>query len=96
MILCGRSQERLEQALEKIEHSLNELAQWEIISDHEVTPALQRLQTTTDLKVAAADADLILESVIEVLEIKENLFSELDTSCPDRTVCASNTSSLLF
>ena len=95
VILCGRSEERLEQALEKIKHSLNELAQWELIPDNEVMPALQRLQTTTDLKVAGSDADLILESVIEVLEVKQNLFSELDTICPDRTIFASNTSSLL-
>ncbi|MBW2410448.1 MAG: 3-hydroxyacyl-CoA dehydrogenase family protein [Deltaproteobacteria bacterium] len=95
VILCGRSEERLEQALEKIEHSLNELAQWELISDREIKPALQRLQTTTDLKVAASETDLVLESVVEVLEVKENLFSELDRISPDRTIFASNTSSLL-
>jgi 3-hydroxybutyryl-CoA dehydrogenase len=33
--------------------------------------------------------------VVEVLEVKEKLFSELDTICPDRTIFASNTSSLL-
>jgi 3-hydroxybutyryl-CoA dehydrogenase len=95
VILCGRSEERLEQAVEKIEQSLNELAQWDLISDKEISPALQRLQTTTDLKVAASDTDLIVESVVEVLEIKNNLFSELDTISPDRTILASNTSSLL-
>jgi 3-hydroxybutyryl-CoA dehydrogenase len=95
VILCGRSEERLELALEKIEHSLNELAQWELISDKEVKPALQRLQTTTDLKVAGSDTDLVLEAVAEVLEVKQDLFSELDTICPERTIFASNTSSLL-
>ncbi len=95
VILCGRSEERLEQALEKIEHSLNELTQWELIPDQEIKPALQRLQTTTDLKAAASDTDLILESVVEVLEIKESLFCELDTISPDHTIFASNTSSLL-
>ena len=95
VILCGRSEERLEQALEKIEHSLKELAQWEMISENEVAPALQRLQTTTDLKTAGSGTDLILESVVEVLEVKEKLFSELDAICPDHTIFASNTSSLL-
>ena len=95
VILCGRSEERLKQALEKIEHSLNELAQWEIISKDSVRPALDRLQTTADLAEAGSDADLIVESVVEVLEVKEKLFSELDAICPDRTLFASNTSSLL-
>ena len=95
VILCGRSEERLKQALEKIEHSLNELAQWEIISEDTVRPALDRLQTTTDLTQAGSHADLIVESVVEVLEVKEKLFSKLDAICPDRTLFASNTSSLL-
>ena len=93
VILCGRSEDRLEQALEKIEHSLKELAQWEMISENEVAPALQRLQTTTDLKAAGSGADLILESVVEVLEVKEKLFSELDTICSRHAVLTTNTSS---
>jgi len=95
VILCGRSEKRLQQTLEKIEHSLNELAQWEIISEDAVSPALKRLTTTTDLTKAGSDADLIVESIVEVLEVKEKLFSQLDTICPERTIFASNTSSLL-
>jgi 3-hydroxybutyryl-CoA dehydrogenase len=95
VVLCGRSEERLEQALEKIEHSLSELAQWELISDEEVRPTLLRLQTTADLGTAGSDADLVVESVVEVLEVKESLFSKLDAICPDQTIFASNTSSLL-
>jgi 3-hydroxybutyryl-CoA dehydrogenase len=95
VILCGRSEERLQQALEKIEHSLNELAQWEIISEDTVRPALGRLTVTTDPTKAGSDADLIVECIVEVLEVKEKLFSELDAICPDRTIFASNTSSLL-
>jgi 3-hydroxybutyryl-CoA dehydrogenase len=95
VVLCGRSEERLKQAQEKIERSLDELARWELISDEEIRPALQRLQTTADLEAAGSDADLIVESVVEVLETKENLFSKLDAICPDQTIFASNTSSLL-
>ena len=65
--LCGRSQERLEQALKKIERSLNELAQWGIISQDTVQPALDRLQITTDLTQAGSNADLIVEAIVEVL-----------------------------
>jgi 3-hydroxybutyryl-CoA dehydrogenase len=95
VILCGRSEERLKQALEKIERSLYELAQWEVISEDTVQPALDRLQITTDLTDAGSNADLIVEAIAEVLEVKEKLFAELDIICPDRTIFASNTSSLL-
>lgn len=95
VILCGRSAPRLNQAMQKIERSLNELAQWEIISKATVEPAMGRLQTTTELTQAGSDADLIIEAIVEVREVKEKLFSRLDSICPARTIFASNTSSLL-
>jgi len=42
----------------------------------------------------AANVDFVLEAVPEALDLKRMLFSELDDLCPDRTVFASNTSSL--
>jgi len=51
------------------------------------------------LKVAerlrdASDVDFVIEAVPEALDLKRLVFSELDDLCPDRTVFASNTSSL--
>ncbi len=42
----------------------------------------------------AANADFVIEAVPEALDLKRMVFSELDDVCPDRTVFASNTSSL--
>jgi 3-hydroxybutyryl-CoA dehydrogenase len=95
VMLCGRSEDRLQEAMTKIERSLVELAQWEIISENDVAPSLERLQTTTDLTTAGSFADLIVEAIVEELEIKNELFSRLDTIAPDRTIFASNTSSIL-
>ncbi|MBW1889857.1 MAG: 3-hydroxyacyl-CoA dehydrogenase family protein [Deltaproteobacteria bacterium] len=93
--LCGRDENRLEEAMEKIENSLQELAQWELISKDEIDPALSRLVTTTDLEAAGSGADFIVESIVEVLEVKEKLFARLDAICPQHTILASNTSSLM-
>ena len=41
-----------------------------------------------------ADVDFVIEAVPEALDLKRMVFSELDDLCPDRTVFASNTSSL--
>lgn len=48
----------------------------------------------TGEKELSGNADLLIEAVAENLEIKRNLFRELDTICPARTVFATNTSSL--
>ena len=95
VMLCGRSEDRLQEAMTKIERSLVELVEWEIILENDVAPSLERLQTTTDLTEAGSFADLIVEAIVEELEIKNALFSKLDTIAPDRTIFASNTSSIL-
>jgi 3-hydroxybutyryl-CoA dehydrogenase len=40
------------------------------------------------------DCDLIIEAVVEDLKAKNEMFSALDKLCPERTILASNTSSL--
>ena len=54
---------------------------------------LGRIRTTTRL-ADLADADLIIEAVTENLELKNEMFRELDTVCGEHTIFASNTSSL--
>lgn len=49
----------------------------------------------TDPATAAADVDLVSESVPEDPTLKARVFAELDAHCPERTIFASNTSSLL-
>ena len=78
VILCGRSEERLQQALQDMERNLRELAEWDIISIDAVKPALNRIKTTTSLEAAGSDADLVVESIIEDLEVKQQLFKDLD------------------
>jgi 3-hydroxybutyryl-CoA dehydrogenase len=41
-----------------------------------------------------AECDLVLESVVEDLDAKKHLFTELDRICPDGTILATNTSTL--
>lgn len=55
---------------------------------------MDRVTGTTDLTMAARDADLVIEAVIEVLEIKKQVFQELSAVCKKETVFASNTSGL--
>jgi 3-hydroxybutyryl-CoA dehydrogenase len=63
------------------------------ISEEEKVAITGRIKGALDLKFGA-DADIVIEAIIEKIEIKKELFRELDQICPSNTVLASNTSSL--
>lgn len=54
---------------------------------------LSRISGTTDMNMAE-DCDLIVEAAVENMEIKKQIFKELDSICKPETILASNTSSL--
>ncbi|MCG8619719.1 MAG: 3-hydroxybutyryl-CoA dehydrogenase [Desulfobacterales bacterium] len=60
----------------------------------EADAVLDRITGTTDLNMAARDADLVIEAIIEIMDIKKQVFQELDTICKKEALFASNTSGL--
>jgi 3-hydroxybutyryl-CoA dehydrogenase len=64
------------------------------ISAQERDAQLGRISVAPSLDEAARDADLVVEAVFEDEKVKQDLFAELDGAAPDRTVFASNTSSI--
>lgn len=64
------------------------------VEEREVSSTLGRIRFETDLAEATSDADLAIEAVPESLELKRDVFGELDARCPTGAVLASNTSSL--
>ena len=54
---------------------------------------IDKISFTTELD-ELADADLVIEAAIENMEIKRNIFAELDAICKPETILASNTSSI--
>jgi 3-hydroxybutyryl-CoA dehydrogenase len=63
------------------------------ITNQDKEAALSRIKTTPSLK-SFRDCNLIIETVIENLEVKKKLFTELDEICPKHAILATNTSSL--
>jgi 3-hydroxybutyryl-CoA dehydrogenase len=59
----------------------------------EADAAVGRITTTIELD-AAADADIVVEAVFEKLEVKTEVFRELDRLCKDDTILATNTSAI--
>ncbi len=54
---------------------------------------LERIGSSTDMLSAVADADVVIEAVPENMDTKKRLYRELDASCPENAILASNTSS---
>ena len=57
--------------------------------------ALTTISTTTSLEEAPRDSDVVLEAVYENLDLKQQIFRDLDAFCPDRTILASSTSTII-
>jgi 3-hydroxybutyryl-CoA dehydrogenase len=76
-----------------IRGSLEKFAAKGTIRGEEVEATLARIAPTTELD-AAADADLVVEAVFERLDVKHEVFRELDRICRPDAVLATNTSAI--
>ncbi|WP_339102665.1 3-hydroxyacyl-CoA dehydrogenase NAD-binding domain-containing protein [Haloterrigena salinisoli] len=85
--------EFVEDGYESIEWSLEKLEEKELI-DESAETVLERIDTTTDLEAAVADADLVIEAAPEDLDLKHDIFSDLEEYTSEDTLLATNTSSL--
>ncbi|WP_378740212.1 3-hydroxyacyl-CoA dehydrogenase [Nocardia brasiliensis] len=63
--------------------------------DGKAEKAAEAITLTTDLAAAAKDADLVIEAVPEVLKIKQETYQKLGELAPERTIFATNSSTLL-
>ena len=63
------------------------------ITEDQKNEMLSRVSFTLEL-ADAKDCDLVVEAAIEVLDVKKDIFKELDTICKPETILASNTSSI--
>jgi 3-hydroxybutyryl-CoA dehydrogenase len=83
----------LERARGQIDKSLARLVEKGKITAPDRTAALDRITLSTDA-AAAAEADVVVEAVVESLAIKTEIFRELDRLARPHTILASNTSSI--
>jgi 3-hydroxybutyryl-CoA dehydrogenase len=64
------------------------------LTQEECEQVLSRLHGFTDMEKGVAGAVMVVEAVFESLELKQEIFSNLDRWCPPETILASNTSTL--
>jgi 3-hydroxybutyryl-CoA dehydrogenase len=93
VVLVDAAPAALERGRTQIGKGLERLVAKGKLGAEERDRALERLSTGGDL-AAFAHADLVVEAVVERLEVKQKLLSELDHVCPPATILATNTSSI--
>lgn len=90
--LVDLSQADLDRGLMRIERSLERMVRSGAMTDAEAKAARDRLSTSTDLEGTARDTDHAVESVVEDVEVKMDVFRRLDATCRPEVILASNTS----
>lgn len=86
-------QEFVDKGIATIEKSLAKLVSKERMTQTDADAARSRISGATD-RTAAADADLVVEAIPEIPELKFSTFAELDQICKEGAILASNTSSI--
>ncbi|RME27889.1 MAG: 3-hydroxyacyl-CoA dehydrogenase family protein [Deltaproteobacteria bacterium] len=83
----------LDRAMERITGSLEKLASKGKLEEP-VDSITGRISTTTDIEHACQAADLVVEAVPELMELKKEIFAQVDACSPPHAILASNTSQL--
>ena len=93
VIMIDIQQEFLDKGLASIENSLARVVKKDRMTEEQANAAIAQITTSID-KAAAADADLVVEAIPEIPELKFSTFAELDQICKPEAILASNTSSI--
>ena len=93
VVMIDIKQDYVDKGLAAIKHSLNRVVSKERMTQDEADAALARISISTT-KSSAADADLVVEAIPEIPELKFSTFAELDDICKPSAILASNTSSI--
>lgn len=93
VIMCDIKDEFVERGYNGINKGLTRLVEKGKMEQSKKDAIISKLSKTTNVE-DAKDCDLIVEAIIENMQAKKDLFSNLDKVCKAETILASNTSSL--
>ncbi len=93
VVMKSRTHESLDKAMASISKGYNKLVEKGKITEDAMKAILANITTTTDY-ADFADADLVIEAAVENMQLKKEVFMELDKICKPETIFATNSSSL--
>ena len=92
--LVDISEDALNKALLTIEKNLKRMVSKEKISEEEKENTLNNITTHKNMSKGVEKADLVIEAATENLDLKLKIFKQLDEICNEKTLLATNTSSI--
>ncbi|MFQ6084755.1 MAG: 3-hydroxyacyl-CoA dehydrogenase [Candidatus Bathyarchaeia archaeon] len=94
VVLMDIRTESLEGALRQVRWSLSKFVEKGKITQERAHEALGRIKTTSSVKEAVENADLVIEAISEDIELKKGVFKKIDSIAPRGTIIATNTSTI--
>lgn len=92
--LVDLNQDSLKRGIDTITKNLDRMIAKEKISEADKANTLANITTSTSLKEGVKNTDLVVEAATENVDLKLNIFKQLDDACPENTILATNTSSI--
>lgn len=92
--LIDISDASLEKGMATITKNLDRMVSKGTLSENDKENTLKNISTFTELENGVKDVDLVVEAATENLNLKLNIFRDLDKFCNDNTILATNTSSI--
>ncbi len=88
------SQVALDKGLATISKNLDRMVAKGTVTEEQKAQTLANITSTTDLKAGVSAADLVIEAATENVDLKLNIFRQIDEAAPAQAILASNTSSI--
>jgi len=92
--LIDLSENSLKKGMATITKNLDRMLAKERITEEDKQRTLNNITTCTSLQEGVKYANLVVEAATENLDLKLNIFKDLDEFCPEDAILASNTSSI--
>ncbi|MCB0426949.1 MAG: 3-hydroxybutyryl-CoA dehydrogenase [Mangrovimonas sp.] len=92
--LIDISEASLKKGLDTISKNLDRMVSKEAITEAQKQETLSNISTFTNISEGVEYAGLVVEAATENVDLKLNIFKQLDQACPEDTILATNTSSI--
>ena len=92
--LIDLSEASLKRGIDTIAKNLDRMVAKEKITETDKANTLANITTFTSISEGVEYASLVVEAATENVDLKLNIFKQLDEACPDDTILATNTSSI--
>jgi len=94
VVMTDLKDKLLRRGFDSIKESLGMMKDKGKITEKQVDEALAIIKGTLNLKEAVSEADLVIEAIPEDIDLKKQIFENLDEVCPEHTILATNTSTI--